>query len=239
MNHLELDEIIEKLEKLSKPEEVEGMKRFGINPKNTYGIRMPILKKIAKDYKNNHELAIDLWKIDTRETRIIASLVDVPKMVSSKQMDKWANEFSYWEICDQCCINLFRKTDYAYDKIHEWSKNEKEFVKRAGFALIATLAVHDKKQDDKIFIDLLKLTKREATDERNFVKKAVNWALRQIGKRNNNLNKEAIAIAKKIHKIDSKSARWIAKDALRELTSEKVKIAIAKKEKKNQISTSK
>ena len=239
MNHLELDEIIEKLEKLSKPEEVEGMKRFGINPKNTYGIRMPILKKIAKDYKNNHELAIDLWKIDTRETRIIASLVDVPKMVSSKQMDKWANEFSYWEICDQCCINLFRKTDYAYDKIHEWSKNEKEFVKRAGFALIATLAVHDKKQDDKIFIDLLKLTKREATDERNFVKKAVNWALRQIGKRNNNLNKEAIAIAKKIHKIDSKSARWIAKDALKELTSEKVKIAIAKKEKKNQISTSK
>ena len=108
MNKLEVDEIIEKLEKLSKPEEVEGMKRFGINPENTYGIRMPVLKKIAKDYKNNHELAINLWKIDSRETRIIASLVDVPKMVSSKQMDEWANEFSYWEICDQCCINLFR-----------------------------------------------------------------------------------------------------------------------------------
>ncbi|MDR2966942.1 MAG: DNA alkylation repair protein [Methanobacteriaceae archaeon] len=229
---MELDEIIEKLEKLSKPEEVEGMKRFGINPENTYGIRMPILKKIAKEYKNNHELAIDLWKINTRETRIIASLVDDPKRVTQKQMDEWVDEFTYWELCDQCCINLFRKTEYAYDKVYEWSKNEKEFIKRAGFALIAVLAVHDKKTNDETFIDLLKLTKREAIDERNFVKKAVNWALRQIGKRNNNLNKKAIATAKEIDKIDSKSAHWIAKDSLRELTSEKVKISIAKKEKK-------
>jgi len=232
VNQLEVEEIIERLEKLSKPEEVEGMKRFGISPKNTYGIRMPVLKKIAKDYKNNHDLALDLWKIDTRETRIIASLVDVPKMVTPEQMDQWADEFTYWEICDQCCINLFRKTDYAYDKIYEWSESEKEFVKRAGFALIAVLAVHDKKTDDKIFIDLLKLVKREATDERNFVKKAVNWALRQIGKKNTVLNKEAINVAKEIDKIDSKSAHWIAKDALKELTSEKVKIAIEKKEKK-------
>jgi len=232
VNQLEVDEIIEKLEKLSKPEELEGMKRFGINPENTYGIRMPVLKKIAKEYKNNHELAMDLWKIDTRETRIIASLVDVPEMVSPEQMDKWADEFSYWELCDQCCINLFRKTEHAYDKIIEWTESEKEFVKRAGFALIAVLAVHDKKQNDQTFIDLLKLVKREARDERNFVKKAVNWALRQIGKRNNVLNKEAIATAYEIDKIDSISAHWIAKDALRELTSEKVKIAIEKKEKK-------
>ncbi|MCL2157434.1 MAG: DNA alkylation repair protein, partial [Methanobrevibacter sp.] len=141
-------------------------------------------------------------------------------------------EFTYWEICDQCCINLFRKTDYAYDKVYEWSESEKEFTKRAGFALIAVLAVHDKKTDDKTFIDFLKLVKREANDERNFVKKAVNWALRQIGKRNSILNKEAIATAKEIEKFDSKIAHWIAKDALKELTSEKVKIAIEKKEKK-------
>ncbi|MCL2115018.1 MAG: DNA alkylation repair protein [Methanobrevibacter sp.] len=229
---MEVEDIIKKLEKLSKPEEVEGMKRFGINPENTYGIRMPVLKKIANEYKNNHELATDLWKINTRETRIIASLVDDPKMVTPEQMDEWVDEFTYWELCDQCCINLFRKTDYAYDKVYEWSKSEKEFVKRAGFSLIAVLAVHDKKTNDKIFMDLLKLTKREAIDERNFVKKAVNWALRQIGKRNKNLNKQAIATGEEIEKIHSKSAKWIAKDALKELTSEKVKIAIAKKEKK-------
>lgn len=219
---MKLDEILKKLDELSNPDEIEGMTRFGITPEHTYGLRMPVIKKIAKNYKKDHGLALDLWNIDTRETRIIASLVDNPDEVTSEQMNSWVNDFDYWEITDQCCINLFRKTKYAYDKIYEWSENEKEFVKRAGFALIATLAVHDKKTDDETFIKLLKLTKREAIDERNFVKKAVNWALRQIGKKNSNLNKEAIATAKEIDMINSKSAHWIAKDALRELTSEKV-----------------
>lgn len=228
---MNVKDVIKKLEELSKPEEVEGMAKFGISPKRTYGIRMPVLKSIAKECGKSHELATELWEIDTRETRIIASLVDIPDFVSSEQMDNWTNEFDYWEICDQCCINLFRKTPFAYDKIYEWSKNDKEFVKRAGFALISTLAVHDKKKDNETFEKLLILAKNEATDERNYVKKAVNWALRQIGKRNKYLNRKAILMAKEIDKIDSKSAKWIAKDALRELESEKVRISLDKKEK--------
>ncbi|MCL2687993.1 MAG: DNA alkylation repair protein [Methanobrevibacter sp.] len=227
-----IEDIVKKLEELSNPEEIEGMARFGINPKNTYGIRMPVLKSIAKECEKSHKLAAELWEIDTRETKIIASLVDIPNDVTPLQMDNWANEFDYWEICDQCCINLFRKTEFAYDKIYEWTKNDKEFVKRAGFALIAVLAVHDKKTDNEIFENLLKLTKREACDNRNFVKKAVNWALRQIGKKNTYLNKKSIEIAIEIDNIDCKSAKWIAKDALRELKSEKVQKAIVKKEEK-------
>ncbi|KZX16769.1 DNA alkylation repair enzyme [Methanobrevibacter cuticularis] len=219
---MNIGEIIEKFEELADPEQIEGMARFGINPKNTYALRMPVIKKIAKEAGKSHELAIKLWEIDTRETRIMASLVDIPKEVTSKQMDQWVNEFDYWEICDQCCINLFRKTEFAYTKVFEWTKNDKEFVKRAGFVLIAVLAVHDKKADDDVFIELLPIIKRESTDGRKLVKKAVNWALRQIGKRNLNLNKIAIDFAIEIDKIDSKSAHWIAKDVIRELTSDKV-----------------
>ena len=227
----EITEIINIFEELADPEQIEGMARFGINPKNTYAIRMPVLKKIAKDYKNNHELALKLWDIDTRETRILASLVDVPSEVTSVQMDKWADDFDYWEICDQCCINLFRKTDFADEKILKWSKSNKEFTKRAAFALIATLSVHDKKSDDEVFIQYLDLVKREAIDERHLVKKAVNWALRQIGKKNLNLNKIALEMAFEIDKIDSSSAHWIAKDAIRELTNEKTLERIRLKEK--------
>ena len=224
--------IIKKLEELSKPEEVQGMARFGISPKKTYGLRMPVIKSIAKECGKSHELAKKLWEIDTRETRIIASLVDIPKYVTTQQMDDWANEFDYWEICDQCCINLFRKTEFAYDKVYEWTKNDKEFVKRAGFALIAVLAVHDKKKDDETFELLLELAKKESCDERNYVKKAINWTIRQIGKRNWNLNKKAILISEEIDEINCKSAHWIAKDAIRELNSEKIHLALDKKEKR-------
>ena len=160
-------EIIETFKELSSPEDIEGMARFGITPEHTYGLRMPVIKKIAKNYKNDHELALSLWDINTRETRILASLVDDPKLVTQKQMDDWANDFDYWEICDQCCINLFRKTPFAYSRIHQWTNEDKEFVKRAGFALIAVLAVHDKNQDDEIFIELLNIIERESKDNRN------------------------------------------------------------------------
>ncbi|MBZ9570898.1 DNA alkylation repair protein [Methanobrevibacter sp. TMH8] len=219
---MEVSEIISTFEKLSNPNEIEGMKRFGIDPNHTYGLRMPVIKKIAKNYKNNHKLALDLWKINNRETRILASLVDDPKEVTSEQMDHWANDFDYWEITDQCCINLFRKTEFAYDKVYQWTEEEKEFVKRSGFSLIAVLAVHDKKKTDETFIELMELIERESTDNRKMVKKSVNWALRQIGKRNLKLNKLAIEKAEKIDKIDSKSAHWIAKNALKELKSEKI-----------------
>lgn len=183
---------------------------------------MPVLRRMARETGKNHELAEKLWKYGYSETRIMASMIDDPQLVTEDQMERWVVAFDSWDVCDQCCMNLFRKTPFAYKKISEWSKREEEFVKRAAFTLIATLAVHDKKADDEKFIELFPLIIRESTDPRNYVKKAVNWALRQIGKRNLNLNKEAIAVAEEINKIDSKTARWIASDALRELKSEKV-----------------
>ena len=156
-------------------------------------------------------------------------MVDDPKEVTEGQMERWALEFNSWDVCDQCCMKLFRKTPYAYQKIEEWSARDEEFVKRAAFTLIATLAVHDKKADDEKFEELFSLIIRESGDERNFVKKAVNWALRQIGKRNLDLNRKAIEVAEEINQSDSRSAKWIAKDALRELESEKVQEKLSKK----------
>jgi len=219
---MDFEDIIKKLESLSNPEDVEGRARFGIHSKMAYGVRMPELRRMARETGKNHELAEKLWKYGYSETRIMASMIDDPQLVTEDQMDKWAVEFDSWDVCDQCCMNLFRKTPFAYKKISEWSKREEEFVKRAAFTLIATLAVHDKKADDEKFIDLFPLIIRESTDPRNYVKKAVNWSLRQIGKRNLNLNNKAIAVAEEIRQINSKSAKWIAADALRELKSEKV-----------------
>ena len=219
---MDFEDIIRKLESLSNPEDVEGRARFGIQSQMSYGVRMPVLRRMARETGKNHELAKKLWKYGYSETRIMASMIDDPQLVTEDQMERWVVEFDSWDVCDQCCMNLFRKTPFAYKKISEWSKREEEFVKRAAFTLIATLAVNDKKAEDKKFIDLFPLIIRESTDPGNYVKKAVNWALRQIGKRNLNLNKEAIAIAEEINKIDSKTAKWIASDALRELKSEKV-----------------
>ena len=167
-------------------------------------------------------LALALWEADIHEARILASLIDVPKLVTEAQMDHWVSGFDSWDVCDQCCSNLFDKTKFAYDKCFEWSRDDREFVKRAGFTMMATLAVHDKKADNAAFKRFFPVILKGSTDERNFVRKAVNWALRQIGKRNLDLNKEAIAVSNEMKAIDSKSARWIANDALRELQSDAV-----------------
>ena len=177
---------------------------------------------MAKEIGKNHDLAQPLWSSGIHEARLLATMIDTPKSVTEIQMESWVKDFDSWDLCDQCCLNLFRKTPLAHQKAVEWSARQEEFVKRAGFVLMATLAVHDKKAGDEVFIAWLPFIKREATDERNFVKKAVNWALRQIGKRNLTLNQVAIQTAQAIQQLDSKSARWIATDALRELTSEKV-----------------
>ena len=219
---MEYDDILKKLRALSNPKAVEGMARFGINPKNTYGVSIPNLRKMAKETGINHTLAQQLWKSDIRETRILASMIDDSEVVTEEQMERWVKDFNYWEICDQCCMNLFKYTEFAHQKCVKWSLNEREFVKRAGFVLMACLAVSDKKADDKQFERFLPIIKREAIDNRNYVKKAVNWALRQIGKRNLNLNKKAMETTKEIEKIDSRSAKWIASDAIRELTSQAV-----------------
>lgn len=226
---MQYEEIIKQLQALSNPEAVAGMARFGITPQNTYGVSIPNLRKMAKEIGKNHLLAQQLWARDSRETRILASMIDDPKLVTEEQMESWVKEFDYWEICDQCCMNLFEKTGFAYQKGVEWSAREEEFVKRTGFVLMARLAVSDKKAKDDQFEAFLPIIKREATDNRNFVKKAVNWALRQIGKRNLNLNRKAIETAQEIQTMDSKSAQWIASNAIRELTSEAVQERLQRK----------
>jgi 3-methyladenine DNA glycosylase AlkD len=228
MSNMKFEEIIKELESLSNPEDIEGMARFGIKTKKAYGVRMPELRLMARKTGKNHELAEKLWKHGYSETKIMASMIDDPQIVTEEQMENWVVEFDSWDICDQCCMNLFRKTPFAYKKVYEWSEREEEFVKRAAFTLIATLAVHDKKVDDSEFEKFFPIIIRESNDDRNFVKKAVNWALRQIGKRNLNLNKKSIIIAEKINKENFKSAKWIAKDALRELKSEKIQEKLKK-----------
>jgi len=225
-----LNKILEKLKSLSNPIAIEGMAKFGITPKKTYGVSIPLLRKMAKGIGKDHKLALQLWDIDIRETRILASMIDEPDLVTEEQMEKWVRDFDCWEVCDQVCQNLFTYTKFAYKKVVEWSKRDEEFVKRAGFALMAWLAFKDKKADDVKFEKFFPIIKKESTDERNYVKKAVNWALRQIGKRNLNLNKKAIEIAKEIQKINSKTAKWIARDAIRELTSEKIQERLKKRE---------
>ena len=219
---MQCKDILKQFKSLSHPEAVDGMARFGINPKNTLGISIPDLRKVARQVGVNHNLAQQLWTSGIHEARILASMIDDPERVTDKQMEKWVKDFYSWDVCDQCCGNLFDKTQFAYRKAYEWSRRNEEFIKRAGFVLMATLAVHDKKTKDREFEKFLPIIKRESRDDRNFVKKAVNWALRQIGKRNLGLNKKAAQVAKEIRDIDSKAAKWIASDALRELTSEAV-----------------
>ena len=214
--------VIRVLEEFRNPENVVGMARFGISSKDTLGIAIPILRDLAKEIGKNHPLALELWKSGIHEARILAGFIDDPDKVTNSQMEKWVKDFDSWDVCDQVCSNLFDKTEFAYEKAEEWADKKEEFVKRAGFVLMAALAVHDKDSADKVFLSFLSIVKREATDDRNFVKKAVNWALRQIGKRNSKLNKAAIKTAREIQTMSPKTARWIAADALRELTSESV-----------------
>ena len=198
------------------------MARFGISAKNTLGISVNTLRKIAKELGRNHELAEQLWRSGVHEARILAVLIDDPSQVTEEQMERWVKGIDSWDTCDGCAYHLFDKTPFAYRKAMDWSRREEEFVKRAAFAMIAALAVHDKQASDAKFLTFLPVIKRQSKDERNFVKKAVNWALRGIGKRNPALNRAAIQTAREIREVDSRSARWIAADALRELTGDAV-----------------
>lgn len=219
---MQYSEIINDLESMASPESVKGMARYGINPEAAYGVSIPTLRAIARKAGKNHALAEKLWSSGIHEARILASMVDDHRQVTSEQMDKWARDFNSWDLCDQCCNNLFRKVKFAHDKTLAWSSREEEFVKRAGFVLIACLAVHDKTSGNEEFLAYLPIIQNESQDARNFVKKAVNWALRQIGKRNVDLNQAAIETANDIGRLNSRSAKWIAEDAIRELTSQAV-----------------
>jgi len=231
------NEIIVELEKQKNPKNIAGMARFGISQKGTLGIPIPVLRKMAKEIGKNHQLALELWKTGIHEARILAGFIDDPECVTEGQMEDWTKDLDSWDVCDQVCGSSFEKTgELAWKKIGDWSSREEEFVKRTSFALIACLAWHDKKATDGQFEAIMPLIIREAIDERNFVRKAVNWALRNIGKRNIKLNKIAIETAKKIQKThpNSKSARWIAADAIRELESEAVQKRLVDKCKKTE-----
>lgn len=216
------EEIISELKIHYNSKNLEGMARYGINVTKAFGLNVPLIRAMAKKIGKNHELALELWETDYHEARHIASMIDDPKLVTKSQMNRWVRDFNSWDICDGTCSNLFRKTPFAIEKIFEWAEKKEEYIRRAGFSLICYAAVHEKKKEDEEFLQFFSLIKKHSLDERNFVKKAVNWSLRQIGKRSEFLNKEAIKLAKEIQALDSKSARWIANDAIKELEDSKI-----------------
>lgn len=223
-----LEDVLKKLKAKARPDRLEGMARFGMTIEKRWGVSVTEMRKIAKELGKNHKLAIELWKTGIAEAKILASMIGEFEKLTENQMEKWVKDFDSWDVCDQVCMNLFEKTPFVWEKILDWSKRDEEFVKRTAFALIACLAWHDQEAEDEKFIELFPVIRSGATDQRNFVKKAVSWALRNIGKRNPNLNMEALKAAKDIRLIDSKPARWIASDVIRELESEGVQKRLRK-----------
>jgi 3-methyladenine DNA glycosylase AlkD len=226
---MKFEDIIKKLESLSDQDAVKGMARFGINPRNNLGVSIYKLRQIAKEIGKDHELAIKLWNSDIHDARLLACFIDNPNKITSEQMNLWAKDFDSWDICDQVCTSLFDLNSLAWTKVFKWAKRDEEFVKRGAFALIAGLSVHNKRASDEKFERFFPIIKKHSTDNRNYVKKSVNWALRNIGKRNLRLNKKAIDLSKDILKIDSNTAKWIARNALKELTSIKIQNRLKKK----------
>ncbi len=218
-----INDIVSKLKSKANPDNLEGMARYGISTTNRLGNSIPFLRKLAKEIGKNHKLASQLWKKGIDETRILASMIGEEEKLTEGQCEKWVADFNSWDVCDQVCMNLFKKMPFVQKKIKEWSKRKEEFVKRAAFSLIACIAVYDKEKPDNEFIKFFSVIKKASTDERNYVKKAVSWALRNIGKRNKNLNKEVIKFAKELEKTDCKSAKWIARDTLKDIQRETVR----------------
>lgn len=223
------EEILRELKAKARPHQLEGMARYGMTTEGRLGVSIPNLRKMAKEIGKNHKLALDLWRTGITEARILAAMVDDPAKLTEKQMEDWVRDIDSWDVCDQVCMNLFERTPLAWRKILDWSNREEEFVKRTAFTLIACLAWHDKESEDEKFLKVLPVIKRGAMDDRNFVKKAVNWALRNIGKRNQKLNEAAIKTARQIKRIDSKAAQWVASDAIKELGSSAVSRRLKKR----------
>lgn len=223
---MEFNQIIQEFEELSDVDFAENMKKFGIDYVKSYGLRLPQIRKIAKQCGKNHELALKLWNHGYHETYLLATLVEEPEKVDSIQLNEWVNMFYSWDLVDQACINLLRFIPEAIDNIFTWSNSDAEFVKRTAFSLIAVLAVHNKDVDfDKYF----EIIKEGSKDNRNFVKKSVNWALRQIGKSSAENNKKALKLAYEILEIDNNASRWVARGAIKELESEKVQNRFSKR----------
>lgn len=227
-----LESILKKLKSQGSAKNVAGMARFGIQSDKAFGVPHPALRAIAKEHRKDHALALELWASGYHEARLIACLVDDPKQVTEKQMDAWVANFNSWDICDDCTGNLFEATPFAFGKAFEWIKSDKEFVRRAGLAMMVWLTLHRKKEPDETFLTFFPPIEKVASDERNFVKKAVSWALRTLGKRSTFLNKCALQSAARIGKMDSKAARWVAADVIKELKSDNVQKRLKDKDKK-------
>ena len=213
------EELLAWLEENRNEKNIEGMARFGIRTDRAVGVPLPLLRAAAKPYRRRHETAMALWESGVHEARILAGLIADPARFGPEDMDAWSAEFDSWDLCDQCCSNLFRHLPYVQGKVTEYVADGREFVRRTGFVLMAVLAVHDKEASDERFLEWLKVVEAYAWDGRNFVKKAVNWALRQIGKRNERLRLAAVEVAGRLAAADDAAARWVERDALRELTA--------------------
>jgi len=214
--------LLDELPTHSDPIYLQKLQRLGVRGKKMLGIPMPMLRKIAREHTKDHQLAAQLWKSGLHEARILATMLDSKEAVTEIQMEKWVQDFDSWDLCDQACSNLFCRIPFAYDKALLWSERYEEFVKRAGFVMMAELSIHDKTAEDAQLAAFFPIIEREAYDQRNFVKKAISWALRQIGKRNATLHAMALPIAERLAVHEVPSARWVGKDALKELQKDKV-----------------
>ena len=221
MTSTRAENVLEQLKIQANPMNVAGMARYGINTNGTLGISIPVLRKTARQIGTDHDLAQELWDSGIHEARMLAAFIADPDQTTEDQMESWVNDFDSWDVCDQVCSNLFDRTPYAVTKAIEWVERDETFIRRAGFVLMASLAVHNKKMTDSQFEEFFPLIINHSNDERNFVKKAINWALRQIGKRNLYLNQAAVDVARQLRRDEHRSTRWIGSDAERELTSEK------------------
>jgi len=211
------EEIIDELRGIGSDANRVGMARYGIETSRAFGVSIAALRPVARRLKRNHALALALWQTGYHEARLLAVFIDEPKKVTAAQMDRWAADLDSWDLCDQACSKLFVETPFVEEKIALWAADQREFVRRAGFALLAAYAVRGKSVADERFAGFIDLIERHADDPRNFVKKAVNWALRQIGKRSIGLHRQALAVAERLAAADDKTARWIGKDAVKEL----------------------
>jgi 3-methyladenine DNA glycosylase AlkD len=218
MKRAKVTEILEWMERHGTGHYREGMARFGIVTEKAFGVSMATIQPYAKQLGKDHELALALWDTGWYEARILAAFVDEPDRVSAAQMDSWVRDFDNWGICDMLCFKLFDRTPHAWKKIDQWSNRRDEYVKRAAFALLASVALHDKEAPDAPFIKSFTIIERESTDPRNFVKKGVSWALRTIGHRNAVLNAKATNLARRLAESSDPAARWIGKDALKDIT---------------------
>ena len=216
---MDFNQIIHEFEELSDVNFAENMKKFGITYVKSYGLRLPQIRKVAKECGKDHELALKLWNHGYHETYLLATLVEEPEKVTSKQLDEWVHTFYSWDLVDQACINLLRFIPEAIDNIFIWCNADEEFVKRTAYSLIAVLAVHEKESDFEKYFEIIREGSR---DNRNFVKKSVNWAIRQIGKINPENNRKALELSYEILEFDDKSSKWVARGAIKELESEKV-----------------